>query len=210
MPKKNQFSQTLVLLGLFLAVATTACTGNSTAPAPSSGGADTSETPQPTDNSAEAPQATDVGLTLTDEGLQLINLQTGSTTPLAFDGDMATTLDAVTQVLGEPEETSENSECPSGPLTIASWSNGLALNAADDTFVGWAMRPSDDDTALTTASGIGIGSTRQELEETYTVEVFDSSLGVEFSAGNLFGLLSSPEPTGTITNLWAGVACNFR
>jgi hypothetical protein len=123
---------------------------------------------------------------------------------------MATTLDAVTQILGEPEETSENSECPSGPLTIASWSNGLVLNAADNTFVGWGLRSGDGDTTLTTASGIGIGSTRQELEETYTVEVVDSSLGVEFSAGGLFGLLSSPEPTGTITDLWAGVACNFR
>ncbi|MBD1918595.1 MULTISPECIES: hypothetical protein [Cyanophyceae] len=210
MPKKNQFSQTLVLLGLFLLVATTACTENSTAPTPAPGEADTSETPQSTDNSAEALQADDVGLTLTDEGLQVINLQTGSTTPLAFDTDMAISLDAVTQILGEPEETGENSECPSGPLTIARWSNGLALNAADDTFVGWAMQSGDDDTTLTTVSGIGIGSTRQELEEAYTVEVMDSSLGVEFSAGDLFGLLTSSEPTGTITSLWAGVACNFR
>ncbi len=200
MPKKNHFSHTLALLGLSLLI-TTACTSETTAPAPA-----------PTD--AEAPtemsQTEEVGLILAGEGLQLVNLQTGSTTSLAFASDMDSTLDAVTQVLGEPEETGENSECPSGPLTIASWSNGLALNAADNTFVGWAMQSGDDDTALTTASGIGIGSTRQELEEAYTVEVLDSSLGVEFSAGDLFGLLTSPEPTGTITNLWAGVACNFR
>jgi hypothetical protein len=203
MPKKNHFSQTLALLGLSLLITTTACTSETTAPAPT-------DAETPTETPAETPQSEEVGLILAGEGLQLVNLQTGSTTPLAFDGDMATTLDAVTQILGEPEEMGENSECPSGPLTIATWPNGLALNAADDTFVGWAMQPGDDDTALTTASGIGIGSTRQELEEAYTVEVVDSSLGVEFSAGDLYGLLTSPEPTGTITNLWAGVACNFR
>ncbi|MBD2108373.1 hypothetical protein [Nodosilinea sp. FACHB-13] len=205
MPKKNHFSQTLALLGLSLLIAATACTSETTAPAPTPPDVET-----PAETSTETPQSEEVGLTLTDEGLQVIDLQTGSTTPLAFDSDMAVTLDAVTQILGEPEEVGENSECPSGPLTIARWSNGLALNAADDTFVGWAMQSGDDDTALTTVSGIGIGSTRQELEEAYTVEVMDSSLGVEFSAGNLFGLLTSPEPTGTITNLWAGVACNFR
>jgi hypothetical protein len=203
MPKKNHFSQTLALLGLSLLITTTACTSETTAPAPTDAET-TTETP------TETPQSEEVSLILTDEGLQVVNLQTGSTTPLAFESDMASTLDAVTQILGEPEETGENSECPSGPLTIASWSNGLALNADGDTFVGWGLRSGDGDATLTTASGIGIGSTRQELEETYTVEVIDSSLGVEFSAGNLFGLLSSPEPTGTITDLWAGVACNFR
>ncbi|MBD2234359.1 hypothetical protein [Phormidium tenue] len=205
MPKKNQFSQTLALLGLSLLIATTACTSETTAPDPAPTDAEA-----PTEIPAETPQSEEVGLILAGEGLQLVNLQTGSTTALAFASDMDSTLDAVTQVLGEPEETGENSECPSGPLTIATWSNGLALNAADDTFVGWAVQPGDDDTALTTAAGVGIGSTRQELEEAYTVELLDSSLGVEFSAGDLFGLLTSPEPTGTITNLWAGVACNFR
>ncbi|MBW4485310.1 MAG: hypothetical protein KME14_22470 [Tildeniella torsiva UHER 1998/13D] len=205
MPKKNHFSQTLALLGLSLLITTTACTSETTAPAPAPPDAET-----PAETPTETPQSEEVGLILTGEGLQLVNLQTGSTTSLAFDTDMAPTLDAVTQILGTPEEVSQNSECPSGPLTIATWPNGLALNAADDTFVGWAMRPSDDDTALTTASGIGIGSTRQELETSYTVEVVDSSLGVEFSAGDLYGLLTSPEPTGTVTNLWAGVACNFR
>lgn len=205
MPKKNHFSQTLALLGLSLLITTTACTSETTTPASAPPDAET-----PTETTTETPQSEEVGLILTGEGLQLVNLQTGSTTSLAFDSDMATTLDAVTQVLGEPEETGENGECPSGPLTIANWSNGLALNAADGTFVGWAMQPGGDDTALTTASGIGIGSTREELEESYTVEVFDSSLGVEFSAGDLFGILTSPEPTGTVTNLWAGIACNFR
>lgn len=203
MSKKNHFSQTLALLGLSLLITTTACTGETTAPAPTD-----AETPGET--SMETPQSEEVGLILAGEGLQLVNLQTGSTTALAFDTDMAPILDAVTQILGAPEEVGENSECPSGPLTIASWSNGLVLNADDNTFVGWGVRSGDGNPPLTTASGIGIGSTRQELEETYTVEVVDSSLGVEFSAGDLFGLLTSPEPSGTVTDLWAGVACNFR
>ena len=70
------------------------------------------------------------------------------------------------------------------------------VNAADGQFVGWNVRPQPDSTSLTTVAGIGLGSTRQELEAAYKVEMVDSSLGVEFYTGQLSGLLESNGPRG--------------
>ena len=65
---------------------------------------------------------------------------------------------------------------------------------------------------LTTVSGVGVGSTLAELEENYDIAVIESSLGIEFFdvSNSLFGLLDANEPDGIITNLWSGMACNFR
>jgi hypothetical protein len=42
------------------------------------------------------------------------------------------------------------------------------------------------------------------------VTIEDSTLGIEFSAGGMSGLLSMRESSGEITNLWAGVTCIAR
>jgi hypothetical protein len=59
-------------------------------------------------------------------------------------------------------------------------------------------------------SGIGPGSTRAELEAVYEVEVEPTSLGIEFSAGGIGGLLDGESPDARITAMWAGVTCLFR
>ncbi|MBE9158873.1 hypothetical protein IQ265_18825 [Nodosilinea sp. LEGE 06152] len=148
-------------------------------------------------------------LALSGEGLQLVGDQSGSTDTLAFGTDMAVVEDAVTELVGEPAESGENTECGSGPQMITQWSNGLVLHAADGEFIGWSTRP-DTDANLTTIAGVGIGSTRGELESAYTIEVAEGSLGTEFSTGDLFGILSSAESDATVENLWAGTVCNFR
>jgi hypothetical protein len=139
----------------------------------------------------------------------MVDNQTGSTVALNFDTEMGLVADAVTSILGEPLEVAENSECGSGPQSITQWPRGLVLHAANGEFIGWSAGPNADRT-LTTMAGVGIGSTRSELAAAYTVEVFESTLGTEFSTGNLFGILSSAEPDATIENLWAGTTCNFR
>jgi hypothetical protein len=106
-------------------------------------------------------------------------------------------------------ESVENSECGSGPQTITQWPNGLTLHEAGGEFIGWSAS-ANTDAALTTMAGVGIGSTRSDLEAAYTVEVSESSLGTEFSTGDLFGILSSSGPDAVIENLWAGTVCNFR
>jgi len=42
------------------------------------------------------------------------------------------------------------------------------------------------------------------------VEVAVNTLGPEFGAADVYGLLSGTTATATVTNLWAGVSCNFR
>jgi hypothetical protein len=70
------------------------------------------------------------------------------------------------------------------------------------------VRESGD--TLTTVSGIGLGSTRAELEAAYDAEVAPSSLGIEFHAGGLAGLLDSSRPDARVVSLWAGLACVAR
>jgi hypothetical protein len=59
-------------------------------------------------------------------------------------------------------------------------------------------------------SGVRVGSTRAELEAAYAAEVAESTLGTEFNAGGLGGLLSGPGKDARITDLWAGINCFFR
>lgn len=148
-------------------------------------------------------------LALSGDGLQLVGDQSGSTVPLAFGTEMTLVTDAVTSILGQPLESGENSECGAGPQIITQWPQGLTLHAANGEFIGWSMGPATEP-GLTTMAGVGIGSPRSGLESAYTVEVFESSLGTEFSTGNLFGILSSTEPDAAIEALWAGTVCNFR
>ncbi|MFQ4135513.1 hypothetical protein PGN35_004265 [Nodosilinea sp. PGN35] len=196
----------LLPLGLALLLTTAACTRTPEAPtandtAPPAGAVD----PAPGD------QVDDVQslLALSGEGLQLVGDRTGSTTTLEFGSAIELVADAVTSILGEPLESGENSECGSGPQTITQWPRGLVLHAANGEFIGWSARP-EPDAALTTMAGVGVGSSRSELDAAYTVEVFASTLGTEFSAGSLFGILSSPAPDAVIEHLWAGTTCNFR
>jgi hypothetical protein len=94
-------------------------------------------------------------------------------------------------------------------MEFARWPDGLGLAFQDGVFVGWSL----DDRAggvLTTSSGIGPGSSRREIEKVYRVAVEETTLGTEFSVGEVSGLLDGTGPDARITNLWAGVACLFR
>lgn len=186
-----------LMVGLVLSVST-ACT----APSPNTD----IETDTDTATDASAPAE----LALTGDGLFLVEPDSGSTTLLPFGTDMATVQATVSDLLGEPETVSANEECPGDPFISAVWTDGLALNADDTTFVGWSVRPDSGSETLTTLAGIGVGSSRESLESAYAVTVFESTIGTEFAAGQLAGLLSDPSPTAEITNLWAGTVCIFR
>jgi hypothetical protein len=204
----------LLPLGLTLLLTTVACTqtsdsANVNGTDPMVDAVDPVD-PAPIDPSpGEQVEDTESLVALSGEGLQLVGDQTGSTEPLTFGTEMAIVADALTSMVGEPLESGENSECGAGPQMITQWPNGLVLHAADGEFVGWSAHP-DTTTTLTTMAGVGIGSTRGDLEAAYTVEVFESSLGTEFSTGEMSGILASTEPNAMIENLWAGTVCNFR
>lgn len=60
-------------------------------------------------------------------------------------------------------------------------------------------------------TGLGVGASRESLENGgLAVDVSESTLGTEFAAGGLYGLLSGDGPDATVTHLWAGTACSFR
>ena len=158
-----------------------------------------------------AAELTGMALALSGEGILVVDQQSGNTQTIPFETDLETSQTAVSAALGDPENTSENDECGAGPKSFVTWSNGFTINAMEDQFVGWSLNENTASGNLTTVAGVGLGSTLEELEENYDVGVIESSLGTEFNAANsLFGLLSANDPDGVITNLWAGVACNFR
>lgn len=115
--------------------------------------------------------------------------------------------EAVTADLGAPQQQGIASDCGVGPLGYARYPGGLSLSFQDDSFAGWTL----DRGTLVTAEGIGIGSTRQQIEATGPVTVMDqSTIGIEFVASDFSGLLDSRGPAARITQLWAGITCITR
>lgn len=167
--------------------------------------------PAPTESSQPTTPTATQKIALDSEGLRFVDPDSGSTRPLPFGTEIEQTVKAVTNQLGEPRDRSVNPECGAGPLTFVSWANGLNLLFAENQFVGWSV---NDRVAianqLTTMAGVGIGSTRAELSEAYNATFQETSLGYEFTADDLYGILSSSAPNAQITALWAGTSCNFR
>ena len=137
------------------------------------------------------------------EGLRLVDGQTGSSRLLAF-GTAAEQVHETIATLddGAGVQQGTNPECGAGPLDYRQW-EVLTLLFQNDQFVGWAAnRP-----GLTTMDGLGVGTPRTLLESSRMVQIQETSLGTEFQAGELFGVISE---SGLVSNLWAGVSCNFR
>ena len=156
-------------------------------------------------------------LALTLNALQLVDKSSGSTNEIAFGKPIDEMVEIVNNVLQSKTLGIQiNNECGVGPLKMAMWSNGLTLVFEETEkgwlFAGWfASSPKDTLQTLTTMSGIGVGSTRAELESAYTTKVFKSTLGTEFSISDgLFGLLSGAGKDSKITDMWSGSSCNFR
>ncbi len=140
------------------------------------------------------------------EGLRLIDRSNGRTRPIPFGTDRATMLAALA-FLGTPD-TGTNAECGAGPLDWATFRDGLTLQFQATRFVGWSARRGGG--AVTTMAGIGPGSTRAALESAYAITLPESTLGVEFAAGELGGVLDGPGRAARIAEMWAGTTCLFR
>ena len=156
---------------------------------------------------AAAPSTPATALALEGEGLRVFILSSGSARPIPFGTAKTQTLDMLGAVLGgPPSDLGENIDCGA---TRASWPDGLTAWFVQDEFVGWSVASAD--AAVSTVDGLSVGDTRTELENGGTVvEVMPSSLGTEFTAGGVAGLLESPEPDARVTHLWAGATCIAR
>lgn len=127
---------------------------------------------------------------------------------LAFGGARAGVLADVDAALGQPKEQGIQEECPAGPLYHALYASGLQVVFQDDEFVGWAAREGSN---FRTAQGIGPGSTLGELKKAYpAATVQETSLGHEFAAGDLYGIVTGPSDSATVEMMFAGTNCIFR
>jgi hypothetical protein len=125
---------------------------------------------------------------------------------IAFEAPEAATIEALTAALGgPPAERGENEECGEGAMQFAAWRDRLTVWFQEGRFVGW-----DAGGDLRTAGGVGVGSSRAEAAALPGFEVEQSSLGVEFRADGLSGILASNAPDARVTDLWAGSTCVFR
>ncbi len=162
----------------------------------------------PADNgSAEAAEVT---LQIAPDGIGYA-LPGGRIRNLTFGTGRDAVARVVESALGEPLDAGLNSECGAGPLYIANYEGGFTVLYQDDRFAGWTL--GGDDSTLTTASGVGIGTTRAELEDVMTIEMYpESTLVTEFNVPdvNMAGLLSSGNADAFVTDLWAGTTCMFR
>jgi hypothetical protein len=157
--------------------------------------------PVPTPDAAGRPL-----FNLAPNGVQLVDATTGAARMIPFGTAREQVVSAVQRALGP---ASGGGPCPVAPLDSARF-NGVDLYFRRDGLAGWSANRDGGDAALATAAGIGIGKTLADLESAYAIEVAESSLGIEFTAGDMAGLLSSDAPTATITHLWAGEACIAR
>ena len=171
--------------------------------------ADSDAPPPPPADQVVAPAAPEPKLAIEGEGLRLFNAETGSARPIAFGTPKAQVIAALA-FRGAPA-LGTNEECGAGPLGYANWPDGLGLLFDGDKFAGWSLDGRDEGAdKLTTASGVGIGSTRAEVADSLAITVEESTLGTEFAADDLGGLFDGKGSDAKVTNLWAGVTCVFR
>jgi len=158
-------------------------------------------------------------VSLTSNALQLINSQTGSSTEINFGKPLDEMVETINKVLqSKVSSIAINSECGAGPLKMAVWKNGLNLIFKEQKsnkewqFVGWYLgNTSGNLQTLKTMAGIGIGSTRQEMESAYVIKVNTTSLGNEFSTSSgLYGIFDGSGKDAKITEMWSGLTCIFR
>jgi hypothetical protein len=157
------------------------------------------------DTPAPAAAAESPRIVLAPDGLSVTG---GAPRQLAFGSPRAGALAAVGAVLGEPAEQGIQEECPAGPLYHALYGAGLQLVFQDSAFVGWAARQGS---TFRTAAGIGVGSTLGQLKAAHpAATVQETSLGMEFAAGDLYGIVTDSANAGAVEMMFAGTNCIFR
>lgn len=164
------------------------------------------------DDQAEAKSrqiSTSLLLSLAPDGLQLVEANSGKTYPIPFGTPEKDTVDRVAKARGAVVDEGANDECGAGPVDYANFEGNVSLIFQEGKFAGWSINDGGD-AKVTTMAGIGLGSTRKALEAAYTTTVEESSIGTEFMAGELSGLLSDKGPDAKVTDIWAGVTCIAR
>lgn len=196
----------LVLAALLAACGSESSAGAAGGSTPDSAGAAPATAAVDTPAPAPAAASTAPAIVLAPDGIHI----TGGAAPkqLAFGSPRAGVLADAGAVLGAPTEQGLQEECPAGPLYSAEYAGGLELVFQDSAFVGWYAAPGS---VARTAAGIGAGSTLAQLRAAYpATTVEETSLGMEFAADGLFGVVTDSTATGTVEAMLAGTNCVFR
>jgi len=116
---------------------------------------------------------------------------------------------ALTATLGELR-VSRLTECGQGARTQLD-RQGFSVLLQGTRFVGWTDAGSAG-RHLTTADGVGVGSTLGQVRAQYPgVSVTTGTLGPEFSSPRgLSGLTTAASSAGKVTTIYAGESCFFR
>lgn len=163
--------------------------------------------PDSAETTATTAAAGETLLVLELEGLGLTTADSGKISHIPFGTEHDGAISAVGVALGDPDHDDAVPDCPAGPADAAQYDDELTLTFQNSSFVGWTI---PDGSSLTTADGIGIGTTVAELEDAYSeVNIDEASIGNIFAAGDLFGLVDTNDDDGKVTALWAGTTCIF-
>jgi len=142
------------------------------------------------------------GFTSGSPGLHHANL-------ISFGQSQAEVTQALTEILGPPQ-TGRNGDCPDGPVEFANFGE-LGVHFRDGKFVGWVL-DGEMNPVLETYQGIKIGMQRSGLSagdgDPPTFE--QSSLGSEFTADGIGGLLEGSGANARVKTLFSGVTCFAR
>lgn len=190
-------------------------------PAPASDGLEMAAEPQSslegfaTENSRSSvartvENASQPKLAIDPDGLRWFMPPNGAARPLPFGMAQVDTLSSLEGVRGKAAE-GINADCGAGTVQYANWADGLSLVFQNGRFAGWSL---DGRAAggLTTADGIGIGTTRAALDEAIGAPLIvrETSIGTEFTAGAYHGLFDGKGADARITDMWTGVNCVAR
>jgi hypothetical protein len=168
------------------------------------GPADAAGTNEAASKAGAPAQAAAARLAVEGEGLRW--LQPGGTgEAIPFGTRQAAVLASLERLRGRAEQGT-NEDCPTGPVQYASWPDGLSLVFQQDLFVGWTLSEGASG-AVETARGIGPGDTRAQLDAAHAPEVRQGTLGTEFGAGDIYGVLDGPSASARITDMSAGMTC---
>jgi hypothetical protein len=142
------------------------------------------------------------GFTSGSPGLHHANL-------IEFGQSQAEVTQALTEILGPPQ-TGRNGDCPDGPVEYANFGE-LGVHFRDGKFVGWVL-DGEMSPVLESYQGIRIGMQRSGLSagdgDPPTFE--QSSLGSEFTADGISGLLEGSGANARVKTLFSGVTCFAR
>lgn len=159
---------------------------------------------------AAANKAGEPTLTVDPEGLRWFLPPNGKALPLPFGSPKAAVLASLERVRGKAAQGT-NADCGAGPVQVASWPDGLSLIFQDAKFAGWGLGTRAAG-SVSTADGIGPGTTRAQIKEAIgpPLKIRQTGLGTEFTAGDYHGVLDGPGPDARITDMWTGVNCVAR